>query len=345
MRLIRVSAALRQEKLVAGKGVVLAIGNFDGVHLGHLGLICRAQQQAQRLGAPLGLLIFEPHPRKFFDPTAPNFALTSLRTKLRLFQMLGVDLIYLMRFDRKLCEMSAQVFVQEVLGKQLQAQQVLAGQGFRFGHRRLGDLQLLERIGKESKIGVTAVDPLIDPDTARPYSSSEIRQALIAGDLSLANRQLGRPWEIGGRIRYGQQRGQTILGFPTANIDLRGHLCPAVGVYAVRARIGNANVSDTEASWWEGVANLGYRPTFEHLQAQRARLEVHIFDRKDAIYGRYLRVQLLTFMRPEQRFDSFEPLQRQIQNDIVSARSVLRSLSEPVTPGLESRFHFPAFKL
>ena len=293
----------------AAAGGTIALGNFDGVHLGHQHLV-RAAHVA-RPDAPLGVLTFEPHPRELFRPDDPPFHLTLPPARARLLAGLGVQLLYELPFDRAFSEMPAERFVTEVLHEGLGARHLVCGPDFAFGHRRGGDVALLARRCETLGIGLTLVRPV--GDEAGPISSSRIRRALQDGYPERAAAMLGRSWAIEGEVVLGDQRGRT-LGFPTANIRLGRHLEPARGVYVVRASL-------PDGSERGGVANLGRRPTLGG--DPESRLEVHLFAFTGDLYGTVLPVHLLHFLRAEQRFDGLDALRRQIALDADAARALL----------------------
>ncbi|CAK0778140.1 Riboflavin kinase / FMN adenylyltransferase [uncultured Gammaproteobacteria bacterium] len=296
------------------RDAVVAVGNFDGLHRGHQAVIEAAGGLAHAAGARLAVLTFEPHPRSVFRPADPPFRLTPYRVKVRRLETLGVDFLYLIRFDPAFRERSAESFVREVLVADLGARHVVAGWDFRFGRGRDGDVASLTGLGATLGLGVTGVGPVADGD-GQVFSSTRVRDALLGGRPREAATVLGRAWEIEGRVETGDRRGRTI-GFPTANVELGDYLRPAFGVYAVRAGVdvGAATV------WHDGVANLGRRPTVGGLAE---RLEAHLFDFNEDLYGRHLRVQLIEFLRPEQRFESLEQLRDQIVRDCRAARAAL----------------------
>lgn len=303
-------------------GAVVAIGNFDGVHRGHQAVIGEAVRRARAIGAPAGVLTFEPHPRRFFKPDIAPFQLTRLRTKARIMKELGVDVLYILRFDRRLAAMSAETFIDDVLVNGLGVRHVVVGYDFVFGHGRRGTPELLRARLAGSGIETTIMPPVTlaeaEPDTepeAQIYSSTAVRDALRQGDPRAAARLLGRAFEIEGRVQQGDRRGR-LLGFPTANIWLGDYVRPRLGVYAVRVRIaGKTGVISRD-----GVANLGLRPTFGGTEP---RLEVHLFDWTGDLYGRLLCVDLIEFIRPERKFDGLKALKAQIAADAEAARAAL----------------------
>ena len=308
---------------VEARGAVVALGNFDGVHLGHQRVIEEAARIAGELGAPLGVLTFEPHPREYFLPGRPAFRLTPFRIKLRQLEAIGVDYVYLLAFDRLMAERSPESFIVEVLGEGIEPAHVVVGYDFVFGRGRSGDAGLLADLGRGAGFGVTSVAAAAD-GAGVIYSSTKVRERLCAGDPAAAARLLGRPWEIEGRVETGDRRGR-LLGFPTANLGLSGYLQPALGVYAVKAGIDEGRGT----RWRDGVANLGRRPT---VGGTRVQLEVHLFDFAGDLYGRHLRVALVDFIRPERKFDGLDALKAQIAADSAEARRRLASYDGPA-PG------------
>jgi len=296
------------------RGAVVAIGNFDGVHLGHRTLLAQALRLAEGLDAPLGILTFEPHPRSVFRPQDPPFRLTPLRAKTHALEALAVEHLYVLHFDTAFAAETAEAFVRKILVEGLAARHVVVGQDFRFGHKRLGDAALLQALGRDFGFGVLALAPIAAEDGVI-FSSSTIRRCLRDGQPAEAARLLGRPWQIEGRVEHGDERGRA-LGFPTANLGIDDYLVPALGVYAVRVMIDEAE----DGAWQTGVANLGRRPT---VDGSRILLEVHLFDFAGDLYGRHLRVQLIDFLRREKKFDGLEGLRAQIADDCRQARAIL----------------------
>ncbi len=302
----------------AARGGVVVIGNFDGVHRGHQTLLADARRIAADLSAPLAVLTFEPHPRSVFLPDQPPFRLTSLRAKAHALQEAGVDHLFVQHFDRDFARKSAEAFVEEILVGDLAARHVVVGWDFCFGNKRAGNAALLKSMGAKHGFGMTAVDPVMNGD-GEVYSSSIIREHLRAGRPAKAAELLGRPWEIEGRVEGGDRRGRSI-GFATANLRLGEFLCPALGVYAVLAGRDPGVEHGGETLWLPGVANLGRRPT---VAGEDIRLEVHLFDFAEDIYGETLRVRLIDFIRPEKKFDGLDALKAQIALDCGRAREIL----------------------
>lgn len=295
------------------QGAVYALGNFDGVHRGHQIVIGEAARVANELGVPLGVLVFEPHPKQFFFPDEPFFRLTPFRAKARLLEKLGVDILAALPFDAAMAKRMGPDFVLDVLVNGLHASHVVAGYDFRFGKGRTGDAAMLAYMGEAEGFGVSVVGEVTHDGEA--YSSTRIRECLVAGDPRGAADLLGHPWTVETHVMTGDQRGRTI-GFPTANLALEDHVQPALGVYAVRVEIeGGAH-----QGCYEGVANLGKRPTFNKSDVV---LEVHIFDFDGDIYGQHLAVSFIDFLRPEQKFDGLDSLKAQIAKDSAKAREIL----------------------
>jgi len=298
-----------QKVTAPGKGGAVALGNFDGVHKGHQALLARAAEQAKALGAPLTVLTFEPHPRRFFVPDTAPFRLTMLPAKLRLLEQHGVQAVLAQHFDTAFAALSADAFVDEVLLSGLGARHVVCGYDFTFGARRGGNVEMLREMGARKGFGVTVLDPVMREGEI--YSSTSIREALRVGWPSEAAELLGHAWEIEGVVEEGDKRGRTI-GFPTANVALGEHLRPRFGVYAVRALVDD--------KWLNGVANLGRRPTIGKLKEN---FEVNVFDFSGDLYGKTLRVALVDFIRPEMKFSGLDQLKAQIAADAEAARTIL----------------------
>jgi riboflavin kinase/FMN adenylyltransferase len=291
------------------RGMVLALGNFDGVHRGHVHLLHAAH--AARPDAKLGVLTFEPHPRALFRPDDPNFRLSPSAQRATLLQAQGVQQVIEVKFNTEFADLTAEQFIDLVLHQALGAVHVACGADFAFGHRRGGNVAMLEARCTQLGIGLSIVPQLTD--TSGPISSSRIRRALQDGYPEIAAHLLGRPWSISGAVSHGEQRGRTI-GFPTANIPLGEYLEPARGVYAVWASLPDGRIVPA-------VANLGRRPTVANTL--ESRLEVHLFDFAGDLYGQTLEISLIAFLRPEKKFADFATLHQQIIADAEQARAVL----------------------
>jgi riboflavin kinase / FMN adenylyltransferase len=300
------------------RDAVVAIGNFDGVHLGHRAVIAEARRIADRAGAPLGILTFEPHPRSVFVPNGPPFRLTSFRAKTRLIEAAGVDLLFTLRFDRVFAAKSAEDFVADLLVGRLGTRHIVIGQDFTFGRGRGGNPALLREMSATLGFGLSVLEPVADTG-GKVASASRIREHLAQGRPRAAAALLGRDWEIEGRVRQGDRRGRE-LGFPTANLPIADYLHPAPGVYAVRAGVEENGA----LAWHDGVANFGNRPTFA---GQDWRLETHLFDFAGDLYGRHLRVAIVDFIRPDVKFKGGEELVAAMREDARRAREILRESS------------------
>ncbi len=308
---MRIITALDRVPLTA-RGSVLAIGNFDGVHLGHQALLAEARARADEMGAPAAVLTFEPHPRSFFRPAGGTpFRLTPFAAKARALARLGVDTLFQAQFDAVLAAMPAQTFILDLLLEQLGAIHIVVGYNFCFGKARSGDSAVLRHMGAMEGFGVSLVGAVRSP-AGSPISSTAIRRHLEAGEVTAAAAQLGRPWAIVAPVEQGDRRGRTI-GFPTANLRLGEHLVPALGVYAV-----DVVMPDDSIRW--GVANLGRRPTFDQTEVK---LEVHLFDFAGDLYGAELEVRLIAHLRAERKFSGLEALTAQIAQDCLAARAAL----------------------
>jgi riboflavin kinase / FMN adenylyltransferase len=302
----------------SARGAALAIGNFDGVHRGHQALIKATRDEAARLGAQTGAVVFEPHPREYFQPDKPHFRLTQLPLKLRLLERFGVDVAIVLAFDAGLAGLSADEFVARILVGALAARQVVVGYDFRFGKGRGGDPEGLRHAGEALGFGVTVIGQVAE--AGEVFSSSAIRAELAQGDVGGAAQMLGWWWRVAGVVTSGAKRG-TGLGFPTANIALAPGTALAHGIYAVRVHV--------DGSRHAGAAYLGTRPTFDDGAPI---LEVFLFDFDGDLYGREIEVEFIDFIRPDRRFDAAASLQAQMDRDCERAREILaQAPAEPVT--------------
>jgi riboflavin kinase/FMN adenylyltransferase len=292
------------------KGSIVALGNFDGFHLGHQAVASRAVARAFHERRPVIAATFDPHPVKFFRPGVPPFRLTTLDQREALFAHAGADAMLVFEFGAELASMDAEAFVADVLGKRIGAAGVVTGDDFSFGKGRTGDAALLAKVGREHGIGAEAVAQVV-LDGER-ISSGRIREALIAGDTATATHMLTRDYAIEGVVLRGDRRGRE-LGYPTANLALGDYLRPKYGIYAVRVTLDDG----TEHP---GVASLGVRPTFEPPQEL---LEAHLFGFEGDLYGRKIEVALHAFIREERKFDSVEALVAEMRKDEAQARRLL----------------------
>ena len=286
----------------------LTVGNFDGVHQGHRALLARLKDAAARQGLLPAVITFEPHPREYFCPGSSPARLTTLREKLELIADEGMALAYVCRFDSGFAALPAGDFIAKILIERLQVRHLIIGDDFRFGADRTGDFARLQAAGRKSGFTVEAMDSVVV--AGERVSSSAVRSALADGDLKRAERLLGRPYSIDGRVVHGDKIGRT-LGFATANIRIKHDNPPLLGVFAVE-------VFGLQDGPHKGVANLGIRPSANRLA--RPLLEVHLFDFSASIYGAHLNVRFLHKLRGEERFPNFEALKAQIARDVDSAR-------------------------
>jgi riboflavin kinase/FMN adenylyltransferase len=292
------------------RGGIIALGNFDGFHLGHQAVVGRAISLARERGVPALVATFDPHPVRFFRPDSPPFRLTSLDQRLRLFGAAGADAMLVFSFDATLAAVSANGFITDWLVRLAGASGVVTGQDFTFGKNRGGTIDVLQQFG--STLGLTCEAVAAVTDGADSVSSSRIRDALKSGDCEGATRLLSRPFAIAGAVQHGDKVGRTI-GFPTANVALGSYLRPRYGIYAVRARLADGRVVD-------GAANIGIRPSFD---PPKELLEVFLFDFAGDLYGQEIEVELVSFIRPEAKFDTLEALTAQMAQDCDVARERL----------------------
>lgn len=282
----------------------LAIGNFDGMHLGHQALLQSNVNAASSLGKIPAVLTFEPHPREFFTPHNAPARLTTLREKLEFFDAAGIQKVFVCAFSKRFAAISADAFL-KILREQLNANTVLVGHDFKFGAKRLGDINSFKNAGFD----LIAL-PQVDLDGSR-VSSTRVRDALFSGNLDLATQLLGRHYSISGKVVHGAKRGRE-LGFPTANIHMRHERPALTGVYAVKLQGLNA------------IANLGVRPTIAGVP--KLLLETHVFDFNGDLYGQHVHVEFLHKIREEQKFESLDALKAQIAQDIVTARQFFNTV-------------------
>jgi len=294
------------------KGAAVAVGAFDGVHRGHQAVIAAARQAADTIGAPLAVVSFDPHPRRWFQPDAAPFRLMSAGQMARALEPLGVDRLYLLPFDGEMAAMTDVEFARRVLADGLGIRHAAVGFDFTFGRGRSGSPEALRTYGETLGFTVSTTERIDDPDGLK-LSSSAVREALKAGDMARVAAILGRPFAIEGEVIHGDKRGRTI-GVPTANVALGDYMRPAYGVYATRTRLPDGRVVD-------GVANLGVRPMFE---IETPLLEVWLFDFAEDLYGQTVETELVAFLRGELNFDSLEALKVQIDADAEAARAILK---------------------
>ncbi|HQU16859.1 MAG: riboflavin biosynthesis protein RibF [Chromatiales bacterium 21-64-14] len=291
----------------AHRGCVATIGNFDGVHLGHQAVLGQLAEQGRELALPTTVITFEPHPQEFFAGAAAPPRLTRFREKVLALRRFAVDRVLCLPFDPRLAQLPPEEFIRRVLVDGLGVRYLVVGDDFRFGHGRRGDFHLLQAAGREHGFPVVNLHTFtIDGERV---SSTRIRAALAAGDLATAEKLLGRPYRMRGRVARGDGRGRGI-GFPTANLHLHRRVSPVRGVFAVQ-------MFGVEGEPVPGVANLGNRPT---VDGTHSLLEVHLLDFQGDLYGRHVAVDFLHRIRDEQRFASLDALVQQIHRDVAAAR-------------------------
>lgn len=292
------------------RGGYVALGNFDGFHLGHQAVVGRAVERARAAGRPAIVATFDPHPMRYFRPDSPWFRLTSMEQRARLFAAAGVDAMYVFEFDAALAGLSAEEFVDQCLVEHLGVAGVSTGEDFTFGKGRSGDIPLMRQLGERHGFTVDTIAPVqLDGETV---SSTRIRDALRAGDPREAARLLTRPYTIEGVVQHGDKRGR-VIGYPTANIDMGNYLRPAYGIYAVRGRLPDGRMLD-------GATNLGVRPSFV---PPKELLEPFFFDFSGDLYNQMIEVSLVDFIRPEAKFDTLEALSAQMERDCTRAKEML----------------------
>ena len=292
------------------KGSIVALGNFDGFHLGHQAVVNRAVQRAFHERRPVVAATFDPHPVKFFKPDVPPFRLTTLDQRFALFAHAGADAMLVFEFNAALASMDAEEFVADVLAQRIRAAGVVTGDDFSFGKGRRGDVALLAKLGEQHGVRAEAV-PQVTLDGER-ISSGRIREALVAGDTGTATHMLSRDYAIEGVVQQGDRRGRE-LGYPTANLELGDYQRPKYGIYAVRVTLD-------DGSELAGVASLGVRPTFD---PPTELLEAHLFGFDGDLYGRKIEVALHAFIREEKKFADVETLVAHMRGDEAQARVLL----------------------
>ena len=292
------------------RGAIVALGNFDGFHLGHQAVVGRAVARGFHERRPVIVATFDPHPVNYFKPDLPPFRLTTLDQRETLFAHAGADAMLVFEFGPALASMDAGPFVAEVLGRQIGAAGVVTGDDFSFGKGRTGDVAMLRKLGAEHGIAAEAVaQVVIDGERV---SSGRIRESLVAGEIGEATHLLSRAFAIEGTVQRGDARGRE-LGYPTANMTLGDYQRPRYGIYAVRVTLD-------DGAEHAGVASLGVRPTFDPPQEL---LEAYLFDFDGDLYGRTIEVALHAFIRDERKFDSMDALAAQMRDDDAQARALL----------------------
>ena len=297
------------------RGAILALGNFDGFHLGHQAVVGAAADWARSEGRPAIVATFDPHPVRHFVPDAAPFRLTTLDQREELFAAAGADAMLVFHFDGALAAMSAQDFVCDLLARQIGAGGVVTGEDFTFGKGRSGNRAALTELGASCGIAARSVGPVMDQGA--PVSSSRVRKALQAGDPQEAARLMIRPFAVRGTVEHGDNVGRTI-GYPTANLALGTYLRPRYGIYAVTGQILSDSLPDGRVL--DGAANIGIRPSFD---PPKELLEPYFFDFAEDLYGQEIEVAFHHFLRPEAKFDDLAALTAQMEADCDEARRLL----------------------
>ncbi len=329
MRIFKVTASFKK---ITKRPLVLALGNFDGIHRGHQKLLDYVVSQAKKLHGCAAVFTFQEHPQAILHPEHAPESLQALEQKLALFRARGIEISFLQNFDSRFSMLSAEEFVKKILVKQLGIREICLGYNARFGRGREGDADLLRKLGKECGFKVFQARPVAWRGV--PVSSTAVRKAVHAGKMNLAAQLLGRPWSVAGIIKRGSARGEK-LGFATANMDLNKYARPAFGVYAVHVLLHNIASAPkaqpaqrrsasglTQPAFCNGVANFGLRPTFGGTV--KPVLETHLFNFKKNIYGKKIEVFFVKRLRNEKKFTSKEELAKQIQKDIRAAKVALK---------------------
>ena len=292
------------------RGAAVALGNFDGVHRGHREVIAGAVEAGRRLGAPVGVISFDPHPRRLFHPDEPAFRLMTTDQQARALEAMGVDRFYVLPFDFEMANFSDRDFALKVLHEGLGVRHVAVGFDISFGKGRTGSPALMKAYGQDLGFSVSVAEAV--GEGAEKYSSTAVREALRDGRPEDAAAILGQPFAIEGVVRRGQQLGRT-LGFPTANVFMADYVVPRLGVYATRTRLPDGRLVP-------GVANIGKNPTTGEVET---RLEVWLFDFDEDLYGQVIETRLIAFLRPEEKFGSIDEMVVQIRADEKRARAIL----------------------
>ena len=290
------------------KNSIILIGNFDGVHLGHQKLFSLAKKYKKEYSLKVGVLTFEPMPKMFFNKNLDNFRISNLQQKIDNLKNLNVDFLIIKKFDRKFSKIKSITFIKEILGKKLKPKFIFVSNNFRFGNKREGNVRQLIKFERICGYKVVKPQPLLT--NKKIASSSLVRKLLHRGKLEKANKILNRNWSIVGKVQKGRQFGKKI-GFPTANIDIKNYILACPGVYAVKVKRSDEN------NYFKGIANLGYRPTFN---GKKILLEVHLFNFSGNLYNKYLTVEFKKFIRKEKKFKNVEQLTRQIKTDLLIAK-------------------------
>ena len=287
---------------------VLAIGNFDGIHLGHQKVIKDAKQKANKNKLPVGIMTFEPMPVMFFNKKIKNHRINSLDQKINQFKKLKIDFLIIRKFNKKFSQLTAEKFIEKIIFKKTKCKYLYVSNNFRFGFKRKGNIRILKKFGKKFNFRNLIVKPLKKKNYV--ISSTLIRKKIREGKIKEANKLLNRNWSVDGKVIKGRKRGRKI-GFPTCNLKMGNYVIPRLGVYAVKVKTSDFNKN--------GVANVGYRPTFN---GQNLLLETNIFGINRNLYNKVISVSFKKFIRPEKKFKNLNYLKKQIKFDIKKAKNV-----------------------
>ena len=301
----------KNDNLKSARGGVYALGNFDGVHLGHKEIILKVIDISNSKNIPSGVLIFDPHPRNFFNPKLDDFILSDINTRSYLLEKTKLDFLGILKFDDFMSNLSPREFVEKIIKNRVGVSHLIVGYNFRFGKNREGDVEVLSKICSEFNIDLTIIKQVKNMELT--ISSSKIREAIEELDFEKVKRIIGDYWKIVGEVIEGDKRGRQI-GFPTANIMMNNLIKPDFGVYAVRINYNNET--------FNGIANFGVRPTFDKTKSLPI-LEVHLFNFSDNLYGKEIVISFVDFIRKEKKFNGLESLKSQIQLDINVAKDLL----------------------
>ena len=301
----------KNDNLKSARGGVYALGNFDGVHLGHKEIISKVIDISNSKNIPSGVLIFDPHPRNFFNPKLDDFILSDINTRSYLLEKTKLDFLGILKFDDFMSNLSPREFVEKIIKNRVGVSHLIVGYNFRFGKNREGDVEVLSKICSEFNIDLTIIKQVKNMELT--ISSSKIREAIEELDLEKVKRIIGDYWKIVGEVIEGDKRGRQI-GFPTANIMMNNLIKPDFGVYAVRINYNNET--------FNGIANFGVRPTFDKTKSLPI-LEVHLFNFSDNLYGKEIVISFVDFIRKEKKFNGLESLKSQIKLDINIAKDLL----------------------
>ena len=285
---------------------VIAIGNFDGLHLGHQKVINEARQKAKKFKLPLGVMTFEPVPVMFFSKKKKDHRINSLKQKITQLKKLKLDFLTIIKFNKKFSSLTAEQFISKIIHKKTKCKYLYVSRNFKFGSKRQGNIQTLKKFERKFNYKNIITNPY--KQNKKMISSTFIRKKIRAGKIVEINKLLNRKWCIEGRVIKGKKRGRKI-GFPTCNMDLSSYVVPKLGVYAVKVNFGKLNK--------DGIANIGFRPTFK---GQSLLLETNIFGINKNLYNKVLSISFKKFIRPEKKFKDLEHLKKQIKIDITQAK-------------------------